>query len=133
MATVVSLEVGEITTDCIMCTHLWLRWIYVTLCHRWTYGQGWIMSEVMSKCVWYGTIVFQFTHHNHNVYTMPVAKQTIEHGRSLRYQSFNQYRKRFDLAPYQTFEELTGKTLNACLPCGVILYIPKGILISHHI
>ncbi|XP_053381120.1 prostaglandin G/H synthase 2-like isoform X1 [Mercenaria mercenaria] len=51
-----------------------------------------------------------FTHHNHNFYTLPVAKQTILHGRALRYQSFNQYRKRFSLPPYQTFEDLTGDT-----------------------
>ncbi|XP_052223154.1 prostaglandin G/H synthase 2-like isoform X2 [Dreissena polymorpha] len=49
-----------------------------------------------------------FTHHNHNQYTLHVAKETIEHGRTLRYQSFNQYRKRFSLPPYKTFEDLTG-------------------------
>ncbi|KAL4218779.1 Prostaglandin G/H synthase 2 [Mactra antiquata] len=51
-----------------------------------------------------------FTHHNHNKYTLPVAKQTILHGRTLRYQSFNQYRERFGLRAYRSFEEMTGET-----------------------
>ncbi|XP_052789635.1 prostaglandin G/H synthase 2-like [Mya arenaria] len=51
-----------------------------------------------------------FTTNNHNEFTLPVAKQTIQHGRTLRYQSFNQYRKRFGLLPYKTFEDLTGET-----------------------
>ncbi|KAK3600354.1 hypothetical protein CHS0354_015951 [Potamilus streckersoni] len=50
----------------------------------------------------------RMSHHNHHPSTLYVAKQTIEHGRELRYQSFNQYQKRFDLPPMKSFLELTG-------------------------
>ncbi|KAJ8300006.1 hypothetical protein KUTeg_021525 [Tegillarca granosa] len=49
-----------------------------------------------------------FTFNNHGPTTIPVVKQLIQHGRTLRFQSFNQYRKRFDLKPFKSFEELTG-------------------------
>ncbi|APT40274.1 Rh10 [macacine betaherpesvirus 3] len=38
-----------------------------------------------------------------------VSRAAIEHGREMRFQSLNQYRKRFSLKPYESFEELTGE------------------------
>ncbi|AEV80364.1 prostaglandin G/H synthase 2 [Cercopithecine betaherpesvirus 5] len=38
-----------------------------------------------------------------------VSREGIEHGRKMRYQSLNEYRKRFRLKPYESFEELTGE------------------------
>ncbi|KAM4664317.1 prostaglandin G/H synthase 1 [Discoglossus pictus] len=47
---------------------------------------------------------------------MSVAVGVIEESRKLRLQSFNEYRKRFGLKPYKSFEELTGeKTVSAHL------------------
>ncbi|GFO21192.1 prostaglandin g/h synthase 2 [Plakobranchus ocellatus] len=50
------------------------------------------------------------SHHNHGKYTLHVLRDTILQGRQLRFQSFNNYRARFNLPPYKTFEELTGET-----------------------
>lgn len=50
----------------------------------------------------------QVTHHNHGMATLHVALMTIQHGRELRLQSFNEYRKRFNLPPFKSFRELTG-------------------------
>nr|QHX41555.1 prostaglandin G/H synthase 2 [Octopus vulgaris] len=50
----------------------------------------------------------QMTAYNHGVVTLHVAKEIIEHGRLLRLQSFNNYRRRFNLKPYKNFFELTG-------------------------
>ena len=50
----------------------------------------------------------QVTHHNHGAPTLHVALMTIKHGRELRLQSFNEYRKRFNLQPMKSFRELTG-------------------------
>ncbi|XP_078082700.1 prostaglandin G/H synthase 1-like isoform X2 [Mustelus asterias] len=41
---------------------------------------------------------------------LSVAVDAIEHGRQLRLQPFNQYRKWFGLTPYKSFQELTGET-----------------------
>uniref|UniRef100_A0A4X1TRQ3 Prostaglandin G/H synthase 2 n=1 Tax=Sus scrofa TaxID=9823 RepID=A0A4X1TRQ3_PIG len=38
-----------------------------------------------------------------------VSKASIDQSREMRYQSFNEYRKRFLLKPYRSFEELTGE------------------------
>ncbi|KAE8611404.1 hypothetical protein XENTR_v10012435 [Xenopus tropicalis] len=38
-----------------------------------------------------------------------VAVASIEHSREMRYQSLNEYRKRFMLKPFESFEELTGE------------------------
>lgn len=38
-----------------------------------------------------------------------VSEEVIQEGRELRVQPFNQYRKRFNLKPYTSFFELTGK------------------------
>ncbi|XP_004613835.2 prostaglandin G/H synthase 2 [Sorex araneus] len=38
-----------------------------------------------------------------------VAQASIDQSREMRYQSFNEYRKRFMLKPYRSFEELTGE------------------------
>uniref|UniRef100_A0A8C1CQB7 Prostaglandin G/H synthase 2 n=2 Tax=Cyprinus carpio TaxID=7962 RepID=A0A8C1CQB7_CYPCA len=37
-----------------------------------------------------------------------VAINVLEHSRQMRYQSFNAYRKRFNMKPYSSFEEMTG-------------------------
>ncbi|XP_048212396.1 prostaglandin G/H synthase 2 [Perognathus longimembris pacificus] len=38
-----------------------------------------------------------------------VAKASIDQSRQMKYQSLNEYRKRFSLKPYASFEELTGE------------------------
>lgn len=38
-----------------------------------------------------------------------VAAKALEHSREMRYQSFNAYRKRFNMKPYSSFQEMTGK------------------------
>ncbi|ELV13895.1 Prostaglandin G/H synthase 2 [Tupaia chinensis] len=38
-----------------------------------------------------------------------VAKASIDQSREMKYQSLNEYRKRFSLKPYESFEELTGE------------------------
>jgi len=47
---------------------------------------------------------------NHPKYTLPTLIKSLNIQRNLRFQSFNNYRKRFDMPPYETFEELTGET-----------------------
>ncbi|KAL5011733.1 hypothetical protein ScPMuIL_010284 [Solemya velum] len=51
----------------------------------------------------------QMSHHNHSPMTLKVIKEAIEHGRQLRFQPLNQYRKRFGLKPYTSFQDLTGE------------------------
>ncbi|CAG5125570.1 unnamed protein product, partial [Candidula unifasciata] len=73
-------------------------------------------SELVVK---YGTSVFteslsrqragHMSHHNHGPSTIHVLKDTILQGRLLRFQPFNNYRKRFNLEPYTSFEDLTGE------------------------
>ncbi|KAI1882926.1 hypothetical protein AGOR_G00239920 [Albula goreensis] len=41
---------------------------------------------------------------------MKVAANSIEHTRQMRFQSLNAYRKRFSMAPYSSFQDLTGET-----------------------
>ena len=53
--------------------------------------------------------MLQFTVKNHGKFTIPVVTKLIRHGRTLRLQSFNNYRKRFNLQAFTSFEELTGK------------------------
>ncbi|XP_035268543.1 prostaglandin G/H synthase 2 [Anguilla anguilla] len=48
--------------------------------------------------------------HNLPPALMMVAMKSIEHSRKMRYQSLNEYRKRFMLKPYTSFQELTGET-----------------------
>ncbi|XP_063432560.1 prostaglandin G/H synthase 2-like [Mytilus trossulus] len=48
------------------------------------------------------------TVNNHGKYTLAVAKELLKHGRTLRLQSFNNYRKRFNLPAHKSFQELTG-------------------------
>lgn len=45
---------------------------------------------------------------NQGAGTISVAIQTIKDGRKLRLQPFNNYRKRFGLEPYKSFEDFTG-------------------------
>lgn len=45
---------------------------------------------------------------------MKVAVGVIEESRQLRLQPFNEYRKRFGMKPYKSFQELTGRA--AVLP-----------------
>lgn len=40
-----------------------------------------------------------------------VAIKSIENSRQMRYQSLNAYRKRFNMKPYTSFEDLTGETI----------------------
>ncbi|VDI75841.1 prostaglandin-endoperoxide synthase 2 [Mytilus galloprovincialis] len=49
-----------------------------------------------------------FTVNNHGAITLPVVQKLIQNGRTLRLQSYNNYRKRFNLQPYKSFEDLTG-------------------------
>lgn len=51
----------------------------------------------------------QFGPHNHGPFTVPVVTELIKQGRHLRFQPFNQYRKRFNLPPIKNFEDLTGE------------------------
>ncbi|XP_014668726.1 PREDICTED: prostaglandin G/H synthase 2-like [Priapulus caudatus] len=51
----------------------------------------------------------RMSHHNHGPSTLHIAVATLKHGRLLRLQPFNEYRKRFGLRPYGSFEELTGE------------------------
>ncbi|TSN30255.1 Prostaglandin G/H synthase 2 [Bagarius yarrelli] len=46
--------------------------------------------------------------HNVPPALMMVARKSIENSRLMRYQSFNAYRKRFNMKPYASFEEVTG-------------------------
>ncbi len=55
------------------------------------------------------------SHHNHGKYTVEVGIEVIKHQRKLRMQSFNNYRKRFGLEPYKTFEEMTGGNISILL------------------
>ncbi|BFZ06017.1 hypothetical protein BsWGS_09056 [Bradybaena similaris] len=74
-------------------------------------------SELVIK---YGTSVFtdslsrsragQMSHHNHGHYTIPVLRELIHHGRTLRLQPLNNYRRRFHLEAYTSFEDLTGES-----------------------
>ncbi|XP_041368603.1 prostaglandin G/H synthase 2-like isoform X2 [Gigantopelta aegis] len=52
----------------------------------------------------------RMSHHNHGPMTVNVLRETILHGRELRFQPLNRYRQRFSLTPFKTFEELTGET-----------------------
>ncbi|XP_036129369.1 prostaglandin G/H synthase 2 [Molossus molossus] len=38
-----------------------------------------------------------------------ISKASIDHSRHMKYQSLNQYRKRFRMEPYESFEQLTGE------------------------
>lgn len=40
---------------------------------------------------------------------LKVAIKSIEDSRQMRYQSINAYRKRFNMKPYKSFEEMTGE------------------------
>jgi len=55
------------------------------------------------------TIAGQITHGNHHSLVLHVIRDSIEAGRDLRFQSFNNYRRYFDLPPYKSFEELVGE------------------------
>ncbi|XP_033732578.1 prostaglandin G/H synthase 2-like [Pecten maximus] len=50
----------------------------------------------------------QFGPYNHGPMTIPVVTELIKQGRQLRLQPYNQYRKKFNLPPYKTFEDMTG-------------------------
>lgn len=49
-----------------------------------------------------------------NANVLKVAIGVIKESRQLRLQPFNEYRKRFGMKPYKTFQELTGRA--AVLP-----------------
>lgn len=45
---------------------------------------------------------------------MYVAIKSIENSRQMRYQSLNAYRKRFNMKPYTSFEDITGEEEDTC-------------------
>lgn len=49
-----------------------------------------------------------------NTIVSKVAVGTIKESRELRIQPFNEYRKRFNLEPYTSFRDFTGKTDGCC-------------------
>ena len=51
----------------------------------------------------------QLTAKNHPHVTEPIFTKAMNNMRTLRYRSMNEYRKRFELAPYKSFKELTGE------------------------
>lgn len=53
------------------------------------------------------------SHHNHGPATIPVLRDSILHQRQLRLQPLNNYRRRFNLPVYKSFEELTGEKVMA--------------------
>ncbi len=53
-------------------------------------------------------ISIQMGRRNHGPLTLPVLKQAMGHCRDLRMQSLNNYRRRFNLEPFTSFEDLTG-------------------------
>ncbi|KAK8726704.1 hypothetical protein OTU49_010007 [Cherax quadricarinatus] len=50
------------------------------------------------------------TTRNHAHVLYPVLKKVIENSRQLRFQGVNAYRKRFEMKPFTSFQELTGDT-----------------------
>lgn len=51
---------------------------------------------------------------NMDHHVLHVAVEVIKESRELRLQPFNEYRKRFGLKPYTSFQELTGEQLLSC-------------------
>lgn len=49
------------------------------------------------------------TARNHPAVTLPIFAKAINNSRHMRFQGFNEYRKRFELPPYKSFRELTGE------------------------
>lgn len=47
--------------------------------------------------------------HNSHEAVLKVAEMVIRESRATRVQPFNEYRKKFNLKPYSSFEEFTGK------------------------
>lgn len=47
--------------------------------------------------------------HNTHEAVLKVAEMVIKESRATRVQPFNEYRKKFNLKPYSSFEEFTGK------------------------
>jgi len=50
------------------------------------------------------------TNRNHAHVLYPILKKVIENGRTLRFQNINAYRRRFELRPFTSFEDMTGET-----------------------
>lgn len=48
---------------------------------------------------------------------LKVAEMVIRESRATRVQPFNEYRKKFNLKPYTSFDEFTGKQKKHCLTC----------------
>nr|KAG5712100.1 hypothetical protein BaRGS_020826 [Batillaria attramentaria] len=70
-------------------------------------------SELVVKHGLVNVLDSMMSHHNHGPATIPVLRDSILHQRQLRLQSLNNYRKRFNLPAYTSFEELTGETVMA--------------------
>ncbi|KAK7067762.1 Prostaglandin G/H synthase 1 [Halocaridina rubra] len=49
------------------------------------------------------------TNRNHANVLYPILKKVIENGRLLRFQSVNNYRRRFGMKPFTSFEDMTGE------------------------
>lgn len=67
---------------------------------------------------------------NHGKYTLAVVKELMKHGRTLRLQSFNNYRKRFNLPAHKSFQELTGQFKSLHLLFLLFVLLNKKILFS---
>lgn len=63
---------------------------------------------------------------NINAVVTKVAVSTIKESRQLRMQSFNEYRKRFNLKPYTSFRQFTGKE-NACRCVQTTQHVAKPL------
>lgn len=53
-----------------------------------------------------------------NANVLHVAVGVIKESRQLRLQPFNEYRKRFGMKPYKSFQELTGRAAVLLLGLG---------------
>ena len=74
--------------------------------------------KISSRILWPGsqtTAVFMSWQigggRNMDHHVLHVAVDVIKESRELRLQPFNEYRKRFGLRPYTSFQELTGEQL----------------------
>ncbi|XP_055576290.1 prostaglandin G/H synthase 1 isoform X3 [Falco cherrug] len=56
-----------------------------------------------------------------NANVLKVAIGVIKESRQLRLRPFNEYRKRFGMKPYRSFQELTGSAPSLAVPCAVTL------------
>ena len=55
--------------------------------------------------------LLQITLQNHALFTMEIGRLAIEHGRALRMQPYNEYRKRFGQYPLDNINQMTSEWL----------------------